>query len=152
MNCLANKAKSPKNFSKFSLNKDDEGQESLQSVFKSNSEISPGVRESKEIICKTVDSIHISSLVSTCERKKCEEQKKEKIKETPIEDFTNREEISDFYSYTEECLVNIKKIEVPDESVIEKLKIRQFGFEQELKSRYRIIKGRSSRYSTLMRH
>jgi hypothetical protein len=118
------KAKSPKNHSKFSL----------KNAFcdLSANDIEP--KNKNFYINGTCNNdgskTEINQLISNCEKKKTEEDKPE----IHIDNLTNREDIKDFYLYTEECLRNIKKINLPTNEQIEKLYITDFPFKKELKS------------------
>lgn len=117
---LAMKAKSPKNYSKFSLKNvfNDDANEKYNNLY---------INDNKNRQNRT----EINQFISNCEKKKFDEEKTE----IHIDNLTNREDIKDFYMYTEECLRNIKKINQPTDQQLENLYITGFNFKEELKSK-----------------
>lgn len=52
-----------------------------------------------------------------------------------VSELTNTEDIKDFYAYTKECLRRFSKIIPPTNEELEKLYIKSFPFDEELKSK-----------------
>jgi len=118
------KAKSPKNHSKFSL------KNAFSELSANDIELNNKYSSINGTCNNDGSKTEIKKLISNCEKKKTEEEKPE----IHIDNLTNREDIKDFYLYTEECLRNIKKINLPTNEQIEKLYINDFPFIKELKS------------------
>ena len=132
INSLALKVKSPKNISKFNFNTSTKtfnsflltGNKQLENkiIYNKNNNFSYNINE-------------IQNYISQYDKK----VEDEKIDIQCIDNLTNREEIKDFYLYTEECLKNINKIDKPNNEVLEKMYINSFELEDEMKSKLNLI-------------
>jgi hypothetical protein len=79
----------------------------------------------------------VEKLISSIKSKKDvtqEENNNEKVMK-----LTNCQEITNFYAYTRECLLNYCRITQPTKQQLEELVIEAFPFDHELKSKFNLF-------------